>query len=165
MAEISVVNILEKYSSKAEHLMPLLQDIQSNFGYISQEHMELICDYIGISLSQAYSVVTFYQSFKLEPQGEHDIKVCLGTACHLKSSQRIMDEVGRKLGILPGETTKDMQFTYNSVNCVGACALAPVVLIDDEFKTNFLTTCIYISSIFVTVILNLPTYRCSIPYF
>lgn len=131
--EAGIDEILERYPASPEYLIFLLQDVQKSYGYISPDSMQLICDRTGVPESQVYSVATFYQSFRLEPQGEHDIKVCLGTACHLKGGQRIMDELKRRLQVEPGETTPDMKFTYTSVNCVGACALAPVVVIDDEY--------------------------------
>lgn len=133
MQEASIDEILERYPASPEYLIFLLQDIQKNYGYISPDSMQLICDRTGVPASQAYSVATFYQSFRLEPQGEHEIKVCLGTACHLKGGGRIMEELKRRLGVEPGQTTPDMKFTYSSVNCVGACALAPVVVIDGEY--------------------------------
>lgn len=131
--ETSIDEIMERYPASSEYLIFLLQDVQKSFGYISPDYMQLICDRTGVPVSQAYSVTTFYQSFRLEPQGEHEIKVCLGTACHLKGASRIMDELKRRLGVDPEETTPDLKFTYSSVNCVGACALAPVVVMDEEY--------------------------------
>ncbi|MFW6080705.1 MAG: NAD(P)H-dependent oxidoreductase subunit E [Desulfosalsimonas sp.] len=134
--ETSIDEIMERYPASPEYLIFLLQDVQKNYGYISPDSMQLICDRTGVPESQAYSVATFYQSFRLEPLGEHDIKVCLGTACHLKGGQRIMDELKRRLKVEPGETTPDMKFTYTSVNCLGACALGPMVVIDGEYHPH-----------------------------
>ncbi|MCF8026464.1 MAG: NAD(P)H-dependent oxidoreductase subunit E [Desulfobacteraceae bacterium] len=134
--EASIDEILEHYPGSPEYLIFLLQDVQKNYGYISPDSMQLICDRTGVPESQAYSVATFYQSFRLEPQGEHDIKVCLGTACHLKGGRRILDELKRRLNVEPGETTPDMKFTYTSVNCLGACALGPMVVIDGEYHPH-----------------------------
>ena len=131
--ESRIDEITERYPASPEYLIFMLQDVQKSYGYIPPEAMDLICEQTGVPASQAYSVATFYQSFRLEPQGEHTIKVCLGTACHLKGGQRIMDELKRRLQVEPGETTPDMKFTYTSVNCVGACALAPVMVIDDQY--------------------------------
>lgn len=128
--------ILEHYPGKPEYLIFMLQDIQSSFGYISPDSMGQACDRAGVPLTQGYSVATFYQSFRLDPCGEHEIRVCLGTACHLKGAQRIVDELERRLHVKPGETTPDLRFTLNTVNCVGACALAPVVVMDDAYKAN-----------------------------
>ena len=131
-----IEDILERYPSKPEYLIFLLQDIQADCGYISPESMRRVSDHIGVPVTQAYSVATFYQSFRLEPQGEHQIRVCLGTACHLKGGQRIVEQLERRLGISAGETTDDMMYTLDTVNCVGACALAPVMVVDDEYESN-----------------------------
>ena len=130
---IVIDDILERYPESPEYLIFLLQDIQTSYGYISPESMQLVCDHTGVPATQAYSVATFYQSFRLEPQGEHDIRVCLGTACHLKGGQRIVEELERRLDVEAGGTTADMRYTLNTVNCVGACALAPVVVIDETY--------------------------------
>ncbi|MFZ5572246.1 MAG: NAD(P)H-dependent oxidoreductase subunit E [Thermodesulfobacteriota bacterium] len=129
-------DIMERYPSQPEYLIFYLQDIQSEYGYISRESMQEVCDRIGVPLTQAYAVATFYQSFRLDPRGEHEIRVCLGTACHLKGGQRIVAELERRIGVGPGETTPDLRYTLNTVNCVGACALAPVVVVDEEYQPN-----------------------------
>lgn len=128
--------ILERYPSKPEYLIFLLQDIQSDCGYISAKSMELVSEHTGVPVTQAYSVATFYQSFRLEPQGEHELRVCLGTACHLKGGQRIVEQLERQLNVTAGDTTEDMKYTLDTVNCVGACALAPVMVVDDEYESN-----------------------------
>jgi NADH-quinone oxidoreductase subunit E len=128
--------IVERYPGEAEYLIIMLQDIQSRFGYISKESMQLACDRAGVPLTQGYSVATFYQSFRLDPKGEHEIRVCSGTACHLKGSQRLVEELERRLGVPAGDTTADLRYTLNTVNCVGACALAPVVVVDEEPQPN-----------------------------
>ena len=131
-----IEEILERYPAKPEYLIFLLQDIQEGYGYISPESMHLVSEHTGVPITQAYSVATFYQSFRLEPKGEHEIRVCLGTACHLKGGQRIVEELERRLGVAAGDTTEDMMYTLDTVNCVGACALAPVMVIDDEYESN-----------------------------
>jgi NADH-quinone oxidoreductase subunit E len=131
-----IEDILERYPAKPEYLIFLLQDIQADCGYLSSESMQIVSDHTGVPITQAYSVATFYQSFRLKPKGEHEVKVCLGTACHLKGGQRIVDELERQLGISAGETSEDMMFTLDTVNCVGACALAPVMVVDDEYESN-----------------------------
>lgn len=133
---IVIDDILERYPESPEYLIFLLQDIQTSYGYISPEAMQLVCDHTGVPATQAYSVATFYQSFRLEPQGEHEIRVCLGTACHLKGGRRIVEELERRLEVEAGGTTADMRYTLNTVNCVGACALAPVVVIDETYHPN-----------------------------
>ena len=132
----TIESVLERYPSKPEYLIFILQDIQADCGFIAPESMQIICDHVNVPVTQGYSVATFYQSFRLEPQGEHEVKVCLGTACHLKGGQRIVESLERKLGISPGETTEDMMYTLNTVNCVGACALAPVAVVDEEYLST-----------------------------
>ncbi len=134
--DIDIDEIIERYPGKPEYLIFLLQDIQGAFNYISPEALELVCDHTGVPLSQAYSVATFYQSFSLEPRGEHEIKVCLGTACHLKGAPRLVDGLERSLGIAPGQTSADLKFSLETVNCLGACALAPVMVADEEYQPN-----------------------------
>ena len=128
--------IVNRYPGQPEYLIFLLQDIQADCGYISPDAMQLVSEHTDVPVTQAYSVATFYQSFRLEPRGEHEIRVCLGTACHLKGGQRIVEELERRLGIEAGETTADMQYTLDTVNCVGACALAPVMVVDDAYAPN-----------------------------
>ena len=128
--------ILERYPSQPEYLIFMLQDIQAAYGYISKESMQLVCDRADVPLTQGYSVATFYQSFRLDPTGEHEIRVCSGTACHLKGSNRIVEQLERHLDVKSGETTEDMRYTVNTVNCVGACALARVVVVDEEYHSN-----------------------------
>jgi NADH-quinone oxidoreductase subunit E len=133
---IVIDDILARYPESPEYLIFLLQDIQSSYGYIPPEAIQLVCDHTGVPETQAYSVATFYQSFRLDPQGEHEIRVCLGTACHLKGGQRIVEELERKLDVESGGTTDDLRYTLNTVNCLGACAVAPVVVINEEYHPN-----------------------------
>jgi len=125
--------ILEQYPRHPQHLINLLQDVQAEYTYISSEHLTLICDHVGVPVIQAWSVATFYKSFSLEPRGEHEIKVCLGTTCHLKGGQRLVEACERNLGVARGQTTDDLRFTLDTVKCVGACALAPVVMVDEDY--------------------------------
>lgn len=133
---VQLDEIIDRYPAKPEFLIFLLQDIQADFGYISREAMERVCDHSGVALSQAYSVATFYQSFSLEPKGEHEIRVCMGTACHLKGAGRLVDAIERRIGITPGQTTEDLKFSVEAVNCLGACALAPVMVVDEEYMPS-----------------------------
>jgi NADH-quinone oxidoreductase subunit E len=125
--------ILKKYPRHPQHLISLLQDVQAEFRYVSPEHLTLVCDHLRAPLTQAWAAVTFYKSFSLEPGGEHVIKVCLGTTCHLKGGTRIAEACERDLGVQRGQTTEDLRFTLDTVKCVGACALAPVVVIDQDY--------------------------------
>lgn len=133
---IELEEILERYPGSPEYLIFFLQDIQSSYGYISPEAIAQVCEHADVPLTQAYAVATFYQSFRLDPRGEHEIRVCTGTACHLKGGQRIVEELERRLDVKAGGTTDDMRYTLNCVNCVGACALAPVAVIDEEYHPN-----------------------------
>jgi len=132
----TIDEILERYPGEPRYLISLLQDIQAEYGYVSNDAMTLVCDHAGVPASRAWSVTTFYKSFSTEPQGEHHVKVCQGTACHLKGGSRLAEGLERELGIPAGSTTEDLQFTLESVHCLGACALAPVVVMDEEYIAN-----------------------------
>lgn len=125
--------VMTKYDRHPQHLIALLQDVQAAFNYISPENLNLICDYLGVPITQAWSIATFYKSFSLEPRGEHEIKVCLGTTCHLKGGERLVECCERDLRVSRGRTTEDQKFTLETVNCLGSCALAPVVMIDQDY--------------------------------
>jgi NADH-quinone oxidoreductase subunit E len=129
----TIDTVLTKYQRHPQHLIALLQDVQVAFNYISPENLNLICDYLGVPITQAWSIATFYKSFSLEPRGEHEIKVCLGTACHLKGGERLVECCERDLEVTRGHTTGDQKFTLETVNCLGSCALAPVVMIDEDY--------------------------------
>ncbi len=131
---IDIDTILERYPGEPRYLISLLQDVQASYDYISEEYLRLVCDYVGVPVTQAWSVATFYKSFSLEPKGEHEIKVCLGTACHLKGAQRLVDNLSRKLNVEPGHTTADQKVTLETVNCLGACAIAPVAVVDEKYQ-------------------------------
>lgn len=133
-------SILERYPSEPQYLIALLQDVQAAYNYVSPEAMQLVCDHVGVPKTRAWAVATFYSSFSLEPKGEHIVQVCLGTACHLKGSGRITDNVKRDLGVEAGGTTEDLKFTLETVNCLGACALAPVAVIDGKYEPRISST-------------------------
>ena len=128
--------ILDRFPPQPEHLISALQDVQAKFNYISPAAMRAVCDHLGVPFSRGWAVATFFKSFRLEPRGMHGIKVCLGTACHLKGGARIAEGLERELGVSRGHTTKDLSFDLDTVNCVGACALAPVVVIDEDYQPN-----------------------------
>ena len=113
-------------------LMPVMQEAQGIFGYLPQEVQQYIADQMGVTLSEVYGVATFYAQFVLEPQGEHVIGVCLGTACYVKGSQAVLDRLCEELKVSVGKTTADGKFTLNATRCLGACGLAPVMMIGDE---------------------------------
>jgi len=114
-------------------LIPILQDVQENYRYLPEECIIQIAEKLQIPLIDVYGVVTFYQSFSLVPKGEHIIIVCLGTACYIRGGKKIVDILINELDIEPGETTEDKKFSLETVNCLGCCAIGPMVLIDDEY--------------------------------
>jgi len=123
--------ILEPYGKKREALIPVLQKVQGELGYLSEEAVSEIAHFLGLSRSEIYGVASFYAQFRFERQGEHTIKVCQGTACHVRGGRRIMATVVQELGIQPGGTTEDYKFSLERVACFGSCALAPVMVVDN----------------------------------
>ena len=117
-------------------LITVLQDIQRKFHYLPPEAMKETSKALGVPLSRVYSVATFYSAFSLEPRGEHICRICMGTACHIKGAPMALEQAELQLGIKAGETTPDLRFSLEVVNCVGACAMAPVVIIDDKYYGN-----------------------------
>jgi NADH-quinone oxidoreductase subunit E len=128
--------LIESYVGKKEQLISLLQDIQAQFNYIPRDTLITISQKLDIPLSQVFSVATFFQAFSLKPRGRHTITVCLGTACHVKGGQRLVDKIGRDYNMKPGETTPDERFTLETVNCLGCCALGPVVVVDGKYESQ-----------------------------
>jgi len=114
----------------------ILQDIQEAYNYLPAPALEQVASRLSVSLSQLYNVATFYSTFSLTERGKHLIRVCDGTACHLRGSSNIQDEVKRQLGIEKGQTTADKRFTFETVACLGACALAPVMSVDNKCYGN-----------------------------
>ncbi|MHC4431306.1 MAG: NADH-quinone oxidoreductase subunit NuoE family protein [Planctomycetota bacterium] len=125
--------ILERYRHPAGMVIGVLQDVQDEFNYLPADAMTYLSRKSEIPLSRLYGVARFYNAFSLTPRGKHIIRVCLGTACHLKGGGRIADTVAHELGIEHGETTKDGLFTLERVNCLGTCALAPVVTVNNKY--------------------------------
>ena len=125
--------ILEKYENDETFLIPILQDIQAEYNYLPRDILSYIAEKLSISLIQVYSVATFFKAFSLRPRGKHQINVCLGTACHVRGAVNVLQKIERTLGIKNGETTEDMQFTLETVNCLGACALGPIMVVDGEY--------------------------------
>ena len=131
-----IESLIDSYVDKKEQLISLLQDIQSEYNYIPQDVLIKISQKLDIPLSQVFSVVTFFQAFSLKPRGRHTITVCLGTACHVKGGQRLVDKMERDFGLKPGETTEDERFTLETANCLGCCALGPVVVVDGKYESQ-----------------------------
>ena len=130
--ERKLKNVIEKHRSQPGGLMPVLQEAQEIYGYLPIEVQQMIADGLHISLSEVYGVATFYSQFSLTPKGEYRVSVCLGTACYVKGADKILEAVEKKLGIKSGECTKDGLFSLDSTRCIGACGLAPVMMINDE---------------------------------
>lgn len=130
---IKLKKIISGYPEEKRFSLAIMQDIQREFNYISREALELISDHLAIPLSKLYGLATFYRALSLEPRGKYIIKVCDGTACHIRSSLVILSELEKLLEISPGEMTADGLFSLETVNCLGACALAPVMVIDREY--------------------------------
>ena len=127
-----IEEIVRKYENQPTPLMMILSEVQTKFGYIPMEAQELISELTGIPVAEIYGVVTFYSFFSLNPKGKYVIGVCLGTACYVKGSKLIIDKFAQNLGIEPGQTTEDGLFTLDALRCIGACALAPAVRINDR---------------------------------
>lgn len=131
-----VDSLIDGYVDRKEQLISLLQDVQAEFSYLPQDVLIRISQKLDIPLSQVYSVATFFRTFSLKPRGRHLITVCLGTACHVRGGHRLVEKIERDYGIKPGETTEDERFTLDTVNCLGCCALGPVVVVDGKYESQ-----------------------------
>jgi NADH-quinone oxidoreductase subunit E len=134
--EKGIEDIFQKYqfySIRDEALMPILQDIQDKFHYIPEECLREVSQRLEIPLNRVYAIATFYNAFSLEPKGKYIIQVCMGTACHVRGAPEIVEEAERILKIKRGHTTRDMKFSLETVNCLGACALGPIMVINGEY--------------------------------
>ncbi len=129
-----IKSILGRNDNDRGMLVSILQDTQAEFGYLLRDAITEISKQLDIPLSQVYGVATFFKAFSLIPRGRHQIQVCLGTACHVRGAEKILDTVERELGIKPGESDKDMNFMLETVNCLGACALGPIVVVDGKYS-------------------------------
>jgi NADH-quinone oxidoreductase subunit E len=128
-----VGRVLEKYQRDKSALIDVLHDTQSEIGYLPREALEEIHAGLDVPLSRVYSVATFFKAFSLQPRGRHLINVCLGTACHVRGADKVLEQMEKELGIKKGGNTPDLKFTLETVNCVGACALGPMVIIGEDY--------------------------------
>jgi len=128
-----VLAILQKYDGRRGSLIAILEEIQLRYGYLPEEALRAVSERTGRSLVDIYGIATFYRSFSLKPRGKHLVCACLGTACHVRGAPAVVERLKEQLGIEPGETTPDRLFTLETVNCLGACALGPVVVIDGHY--------------------------------
>lgn len=126
-------SILSRYEGEPYDLIPVLQEIQDTYGYLPKDEVKEVARRLKVPLTQIYSVATFYKMFSLIPKGRHQVKVCLGTTCHLKGSPRLVDSLRSRLGVEVGYTSKDGQFSLETVGCLGSCAQAPVMMVDDNY--------------------------------
>ena len=124
--------VIEKHRAKPGALIPVLEEVQGIAGFLPESVQRRVASGLGLPLSQVYGVVTFYSFFTMTPRGKHQVRVCLGTACHVRGSKRVLDVLEQELGIEPGECTEDREFSLDVVRCVGACGLAPVMVVDDD---------------------------------
>ncbi len=132
----AIDQIIEKHESKASSLIQILLEIQSKNHWLPKEALVRVSKNLDVPLSQIQHITTFYKSFSLVPKGRHEVHVCMGTACHVRGSQRVLDTVQDQLGIKPGETDVDLKFSLETVNCLGCCALGPVMVVDGEYHGN-----------------------------
>ncbi len=128
-----IQSILKKHDGDRGGLISILEEIQSRYSYLPVDALKIVAEGTGRSLVDVFGVATFYKSFSLEPRGKHLCSVCLGTACHVRGAPIIAEEFGRQLDTRPGETTRDKEFTLETVNCLGACALGPIVVVDGHY--------------------------------
>ncbi len=134
-----VDEVVEKYKGDAGMLIQILQDVQGEFRWLPKEAMHRVCEKLRIPISRAYRIATFYTAFSLAPRGEHVVNVCLGTACHVRGGPRILDKTVQVLEVEVGHTTPDMKFTVERVNCLGCCALGPVMTVDEDVHGRLVT--------------------------
>jgi len=132
MNEEKITEILDHYQADQSAIIAILQDIQHQFGYLPKEALLQASRELDIPLSRILSLATFFKAFSLVPRGKHTIQVCMGTACHVRGAQLVLEKLERELEIKSGETTKDLNFSLDTVRCVGCCGLAPVVMVDEE---------------------------------
>lgn len=132
MSEQTVKKILDEYQGDSSDIIAMFQDIQEKYSYLPEEVLTQLADLLQVPLSRAYSIATFYKAFTLKPRGKHPISVCLGTACHVRGGQRVLERIQRELNLKVGETSPDLKFSLETVRCLGCCGLAPVVTVGDE---------------------------------
>lgn len=134
--ETETKEILKKYPKERNQLIGILNDVQEKYGYIPKQAQMVISEELSIPMAEIYGVITFYSRFTLAPKGKYNISICLGTACYVKGSQKLLDRAKERLKIEPGQVTPDGKFSIDDVRCVGACGLAPVFMVNDEVYGN-----------------------------
>ncbi len=125
--------IIDRYDGEIGMLIPMMQDLQAECGYLPEEHLRCLAGQLSVPLSRIYAVATFYALFRLAPKGAHEVTLCMGTVCYLKGAPSIAEAISREFRVEPGGTTRDRLFTFQAVNCMGACAVAPVMVVDGKY--------------------------------
>lgn len=131
-----VNKIVKGYQGKKTKLLAILTDIQAKYNWLPPDAIQLVSEKLCVPIIDVYGVATFYRAFSLSPRGKHLVTVCLGTACHVRGAQAVLDRLKERLKVEPGETTVGGKFTLESVNCLGACALAPIVVVDEKYHSK-----------------------------
>lgn len=131
--EEKVKAIIAKYGNDKSFLIPILQDVQKQFNYLPREALDALAANLGVARSLVYHIATFYKAFSLTPKGRYRLSLCMGTACHVRGAQLLGDHIERTMGLVAGETSKDLEYSYETVNCLGACALGPILVVNDEY--------------------------------
>lgn len=131
--EATIRGVLGAHPKDSSSLIQVLLEINKELGYLPLDGLQLVSQELDIPLARIFSAATFYKAFSLSPRGEKIIKVCMGTACHIRGAPQITNEISRQLGIQPGETTEDLSYTLETVNCLGACAMAPLVAVNEDY--------------------------------
>lgn len=134
--QASLTEIFSGYKGKREELIPLLQAVQEKFGFLPQQAMEDIAKFIGVPGSSVFAVATFYAQFRFTPKGKKHVMVCRGTACHVNGAPRVLEDIEDQLGIKEGETSEDLEYSLETVACIGACSLAPCIMINKEVEAK-----------------------------
>jgi len=128
--------ILSSYQGTSDELIPILQKVQGEFGYLPEQEMLEVARFVGVPESRVYGVATFYAQFRFTPVGRTQIMVCRGTACHVRGAQRILEELEKQLGIKEGETTPDLEYSLDTVACIGACSLSPCIMVNKRVEAR-----------------------------
>ncbi|MGD8541431.1 MAG: NAD(P)H-dependent oxidoreductase subunit E [Desulfobacteraceae bacterium] len=129
-----VREIIQKYNTDKSFLVPILQDVQKEFNYLPREALDAVSTILDLPISRIFELATFYKAFSLTPRGRHQLSLCMGTACHVRGASLLQESIERGLNIKAGETSEDLEFTFETVNCLGACALGPILVVDEEYQ-------------------------------
>ncbi len=136
MEDVELDQIISANGCNRKAIIPILQEIQAHYSYLPEKELRYLSEKMDIPLIDLFSIASFYSAFSLTPRGKHLVQVCLGTACHVRGARRVLAETEKRLKISAGETTSDKLFTLKTVNCLGACALGPIVVVDQKYHSN-----------------------------